>query len=295
MIFVSSSCVQNQYIVDSVRELINAGFRNIELSGGTERYLDLERDLISLKANYQLRFQLHNYFPPPPSHFMLNLASLNDGIFRKSIELCKQAITLSAKVGGTRYGVHAGFLMDFSPREAGKKIPAQKLNSQTLGLKRFGIAWAELELFAKDHNVKLYVENNVLSKKNFETFDKKNPFLLADYNSFLDLRGECEFNILCDVAHLYVSCNTLGLDFAEESSRLLGESDYIHVSDNNGFEDQNNTLESGSKIVEILKIQALTGKTITLEIYGDVELLQSSRDKLNTLLMAPTDLIRSSP
>jgi hypothetical protein len=34
MIFVSSSCVKNELIKDSVIELVDVGFKNIELSGG---------------------------------------------------------------------------------------------------------------------------------------------------------------------------------------------------------------------------------------------------------------------
>ena len=37
MIFVSSSCVQNEFIWESVEELALLGFNNIELSGGTSR------------------------------------------------------------------------------------------------------------------------------------------------------------------------------------------------------------------------------------------------------------------
>jgi len=48
MIFVSSSCVTHSRIVDSVKELVEHGFRNIELSGGTDYYNGYLDDLLTL-------------------------------------------------------------------------------------------------------------------------------------------------------------------------------------------------------------------------------------------------------
>ncbi len=71
-------------IRDSVQELAENGFQNIELSGGTEYYENFERDLIELKGEYNLNYRCHNYFPPPKKPFVLNLASLNDETFQMS-------------------------------------------------------------------------------------------------------------------------------------------------------------------------------------------------------------------
>lgn len=49
MIYISSSCVKNKTIKESVQELVDSGFKNIELSGGTEYYDGFEDDLLKLK------------------------------------------------------------------------------------------------------------------------------------------------------------------------------------------------------------------------------------------------------
>ena len=64
MIFISSSCINAENIKDSVNYLIDNGFNNIELSGGTKYYSELENNLISIKKNKDVNFLLHNYFPP---------------------------------------------------------------------------------------------------------------------------------------------------------------------------------------------------------------------------------------
>ena len=74
MIFVSSSCVEHTKIKDSILELASNGFGNIELSGGTEYYENYIEDLLVLKKTFNLRYLIHNYFPPPKEHFVLNLA-----------------------------------------------------------------------------------------------------------------------------------------------------------------------------------------------------------------------------
>ena len=98
MIYISSSCVKHIKIKDAVQDLVNNGFKNIELSGGTEYYNGFEDDLLELKNKYNLNYICHNYFPPPKEHFVLNLASLDDEIYNKTFEHLKNAIELSKKL-----------------------------------------------------------------------------------------------------------------------------------------------------------------------------------------------------
>ena len=65
MIFISSSCIKKEKIKDSVQELAREGFKNIELSGGTNYYEGYDEDLEELKAKFNLKYQIHIYFPAP--------------------------------------------------------------------------------------------------------------------------------------------------------------------------------------------------------------------------------------
>ena len=51
MIYISTSCIKNNTIIESVEELLSNGFKQIELSGGTELYEKMEDDLVSIKKN----------------------------------------------------------------------------------------------------------------------------------------------------------------------------------------------------------------------------------------------------
>lgn len=279
MIFVSSSCLKNNTIKQSVQELANEGYKNIELSGGTNLYEEYVEDLLDLKEKYNLNYLAHNYFPPPKKSFMLNIASLNDELFEKSVDHCLKAINLCKILGSKKYGVHAGFLIDFSPNEAGKKIAFRKINDRGSAIDRLSLAWKKITK-AANNEVDLYIENNVYSKINYETYRGDNPFLLTDYDSYLELKEKINFKVLLDLAHLKVSCNTLNLDFSTQSNKLFQYTDYLHVSGNDGLSDQNYGIEDDASISSFFENKDLTDKTLTLEVYSGQDSIRESYKKL---------------
>ena len=283
MIYISSSCIKAKTIKESVTILAEVGFNNIELSGGTQYYSSFETDLIKLQDKYELNYQLHNYFPPPPNHFVLNLASINKDIYNNSIKFAKKAISLSKKLGGTRYGIHAGFLIDFMPIEAGNKIVYREQSNRLKGINLFKDAWDILNDEAGDE-VKLYIENNVYSNSNFSTFSNNCPLLLVDSNGYKELKEKIDFKLLLDVAHLKVSVNTLNLDLFQELTTLLPISDYIHLSDNDGLHDQNKSIAKNKSLFSIINKFSLKNKCITLEIYENIDEILKTHETIKNIL-----------
>jgi sugar phosphate isomerase/epimerase len=279
---VSSSCVKADAIKDSVSTLAKEGFVNIELSGGTRLYDGFENDLLELRNQYSLQYLLHNYFPPPSSPFMLNLASLNDDLYYQSLEHCKGAIALCKRLGSEKYGVHAGFLIDFIPEEAGKKISYRKLNNRSQALNRFCDAWRVLTEEAGS-DVSLYIENNVFSKTNATTYGDDNPFFLTSFDGYMEMNDQLDFNILLDLAHLKVSSNSLGLNFESQVQSMILLTDYLHVSGNDGMHDQNHGVVDDSEITAVLEHCDLSQKTITLEVYDGMHSIVSSYNYLQGL------------
>lgn len=275
MIYVSSYCIRTNTIKESVTALAESGFKNIELSGGTKYYPGYEDDLLELQGSYDINYLIHNYFPPSPKPFVLNLASLEDEIYEQSVQHCKRAIKLSRKLGGRKYGIHAGFLIDIKPTEAGNKIAFKALSERKTAIDRFKKAWKMLNDEANG-NPSLYIENNVFSHTNVKTFKGANPFLFIDYKGYLELMSFMEFRVLLDLAHLQVSANSLGLNFKEQAQKMLPLTDYIHISDNDSLHDQNKGLSVESNIFAAIEKYDLNGKTITLEVYEGVEELIKS-------------------
>lgn len=282
-IYVSSSCVNHRKIKDSVIALVEQGFRNIELSGGTHAYDHMEQDLIALKQQHQLSYRCHNYFPPPVSHFVLNLSSSDPVARGIAIKHIQSAIELSERLEAKKLGIHAGFRMQPKVTELGQAISKSQLLDEAVAIQLFVEAWLELSQQAKAAGVELYIENNVLSAANSKTF-AANPFLATDHASIKHLLVLTQSKLLLDVAHLKVSCHSLGFNFSEQLTALIQCSDYIHLSDNNGLADTNKGLQPDSELLDILSHVSLQGKTFTLEVYDGAPSLSHSYQLIDSLL-----------
>jgi sugar phosphate isomerase/epimerase len=257
-----------------VEELAAAGFHNIELSGGTQYYAGFEEDLLKLKKQYGLNYIVHNYFPPPVEDFVFNLASLDDGIFEKSIALAEKAVGLCRKLGSEQFGFHAGFLVEFTMADVGKKLALKSLNDLQKATQRFCEGFYRINKRAQ--GIELYLENNVLSAGNAKTYEGQMPLMMVDYEGYEGLRKRLEFKLLLDAAHLKVSCISLNRDYTQQLSRMMAVSDYIHISDNDGLQDQSRCFTEDSAILNSLAAFDFKGKTITCETYGSVAQIKAS-------------------
>lgn len=284
MIYVSTSGIKKQRISECIELLHSHGFRNIELSGGTEYYEGLEDDLLSLKKKHSLNYLCHNYFPPPKQHFTLNLASLDDVIYDRTISHFLSAIELAHRLESPFLGIHAGFFIDASPNELGKEIERKEINDKKRATERFCTGFNTLREAAGD--LVLYVENNVISANNFKNFGGKDFFMLTSSSDYFRLKEELDFNLLLDIAHLKVSSHTLGLDFKNELSTLIDRTNYIHLSDNDGLQDQNNAVLPESKIATLLQKCGISEKTVTLEIYQGIKQTRLSASTIEQICHA---------
>ncbi|MDQ5920839.1 MAG: Xylose isomerase [Pseudomonadota bacterium] len=282
MIYISSACFKHQKIKDSVSQLANAGFLNIELTGGTKYYDGFEQDLLELKDKYNLNYLCHNYFPPPKTPFVVNIASLNDDVYQNSIDHFKSAINLSKQLGAKKFGFHAGFLIDIKVHEIGKPITKELLQNKEKSFDRFCTAFNLLKDASDDIN--LYIENNVISETNYKTYNGENFLMLTNYQNYLELVERLDFNLLLDVAHLKVSSRVLNLDFKTEISNMLGKSDYLHISDNDGLHDLNYGMTKDSELFKILANFDLSQKDFTLEVYSGLSALEDSFNAVTELL-----------
>ena len=282
MIYVSSSCSKQKRIGAAIRELAEHGFQNIELSGGTEYYEGYEDDIFDLKEKYNLNFLVHNYFPPPQIDFVLNLASTNDDIYNRSIQQVQNAIQLAEKLNTVSISVHAGFLVELNVRELGNPFAERNTTPRINALNKF--AEALNLLFKTNKNKTIYIENNVLSLVNYKTYNNCNPFLLTCNEDYCELYSKVKFNLLLDIGHLKVSCNTLNIDFQKELANLISKTDYVHLSDNDGLTDSNESIKQNSELHELLSRFDLKNKKITLELNQDTNEIMSTYELVHNLI-----------
>ncbi len=262
-IFVSSAALKNNSIAKVSKKFENAGIKNIEFSGGL-----YEEDVLKKLKKLQKKqnILIHNYFPRPKKDFVLNLASANKFILKKTEAFIKKSILLCSKLNIKYYSFHAGFLIDPKIRMLGKKIKKTSIQNRDESLKRFILRTNKLARFAKKHNVELLIENNVLSKKNYLVF-KNNPLLMTSYQEMIKIMKNTpnNVNLLIDVGHLKVSAKTLKFNMKNTLSKVNKWVKGYHLSENNGLEDSNNFLKSKSWFLKILKTNV---DFISLEIYS---------------------------
>ena len=130
----------------------------------------------------------------------------------------------------------------------------------------------------------LFIENNVFSKTNSEAFNGENPLMMTNFSEYKALKEKIDFQLLLDVAHLKVSANTLGLNWKNEFENMMNESNYIHISDNDGLHDLNNQLKKSSSLLAMIRQADTVNKDFTLEIYDDMNAIKKSYEFLKEVV-----------
>jgi sugar phosphate isomerase/epimerase len=283
MIYISTGGYRGRTADAVAAELLGAGIKAIELSGGL--YSDtLLKDLQAFGAT--IRFQVHNYFPPPRDPFVLNLGSLDAEVGERSVRHVEQALEWSTALGGDRYSFHAGFLLDPKVDELGKRIPSRTLFDRDKCIEIFVSRVSRLAEIAGEAGITLMIENNVLSAKNALEFSG-NPLLMCDPEECLEIMGSLPENVrqLIDVAHLKVSAHSLKFDPARMFDLCGDRISGFHLSDNTGLEDSNEPFREDAWFWPYLKSDV---DYYSVEVYGCTpgQLLQQAdlvRSKLGQL------------
>ena len=276
MIYVSTACLKRNQVGDVLKEYGENDIRYIELSGGTHYYNDIEKDLKKYREMYDLTYACHAYFPPPKDDFVVNLASCNEKIYKQSIEHYEKCIDMLNRNHIDVLSIHAGFLVEVTTETIGKKIVNPIIYDEQEAYLRFTEAYRHISKLCSDCNIDFYLENNVLSRENYQEFYNHNYFMMTDYSSIMKMKEKMNFNLLLDLAHLYVSSSTLNLSYDIQCEKLLPYAKWLHVSENNGVVDQHRQLVKESNITG--KLYKLNNKdiNITLETIGDVSEIKNS-------------------
>jgi sugar phosphate isomerase/epimerase len=280
MIYMSTGGYKDFPFDEVVSRLNHYGITAFELSGG--RYTEkIKEKLLRLSASNDLA--IHNYFPPHETPFVFNLASLNEEISKSSVSHAKSAIDHAALIGSEVYSFHAGYLIDPRVNELGEKINKRLINPRDKSMDVFISRVNKISEYAESKNIKLMIENNVLSQKNYLEFGDC-PLMMVALEETAEIMGKTNDNVglLIDVAHLKVSAQTLGFSAKEYMEEFKALSSGYHFSDNNGLSDDNNPVTENSWFWPFINKDL---DYYSLEIYeNDGELLRSQLDLTKEIL-----------
>lgn len=182
-------------------------------------------------------YVMHNYFPPPPEPFLLNIISADEHVRKKSLEFVKNNLILCNKYGIEQYHVHGGYLADGKVTKDGiifetEPLPQEKIDSRVLD------SLSTLDGYAKEYGVDLAVENN--TSANVAMGDVSKFVVLTEANSFEKYWEAMEnIGILLDFGHLKVTAGRLKLDLDQQIATFKKLPVHaLHIHDNEGLEDQ---------------------------------------------------------
>ena len=179
---------------------------------------------------------------PPEDEFVLNLASKNEIVRKRSIDHCIHNLKICSTNNTKFYAAHAGFCLDPSYDQLGKEIVVKSNFNREEYFKLFLISIKEILDVAEELQVLFLIENNVLSDINFKANNYVNPFLCCDSDDIIRLfesKKSNFFGLLLDTGHLKVSSKSLNLDLLKEYNKIKKFIRAIHHSDNDGLKDSN--------------------------------------------------------
>lgn len=258
MIYASTSCLRNpQNILKVLDEYEKAEIENVEL-GSVHKYFDTKK----LK-NYNFNFLAHGYFPPPKIPFNFNLASQNKSIIKNSIKLVKNAVNVCADINSPMFTFHAGFTVD--PKKLGVKFSREGSIEKELAISTFMNSSHEILEYAQSRGIKLAMELNVVQKFNLDN-GKNKLLLFADYEEtkiFLKNFKKNQIGILLDLGHTSVTSHWLNFDKDRFVEKIKKRVSVVHVSNNNGLQDQHKQLTNNCW--QTLKLKNFKNIPITLE------------------------------
>lgn len=264
-IFVSTACLAGtEPIASRISFYQSCGLNAFELGAG----VTVDKDSISKLAGLKCQFLVHNYFPPPDEPFILNLASGDESIYRRSLDFVSEALSLTAQLSAAFYSVHAGFITD--PTGFGTDgfvFPSSVCPEEAEpALGRFTKA-IEIAIEHADRlGVGFLVENNVCTR------DNKDKLLLQTAEELLQLFGilrSPHFGILLDTGHLNVTAHTFGFDRMAFIDKVGPYVRALHVHDNDGTTDAHQPVQRGSWVLEVLGRREFRGLPIVVEAKFD--------------------------
>jgi len=265
-IYVSTSCLINKsHIFDILETYAEADLKNVEL-GSAHRYIG-EISLTRLKQ-YGFNLLCHHYFPPPEKPFIVNLASQDPVILKRSREQIKRTIEFCHHLGIKLFSFHAGFRAD--PDKKLRFPRGQPVTPYETAFNTFVASVEEINRYAQEKGLRIAIENNVLS--DYNVVDGKNPFLLLceaeEFERLWERIPSANVGILLDLGHLKPTSQWLNFDRYEFIERVKDRVFIIHVHENNGQVDKHIELDETSWCFEIISKECFRGLPIVVESVG---------------------------
>ena len=247
-LYFSTYCLShNHSFPDILAKFEKLGVRNVELGVNLDNSLDYGKII----RDYDFEYIIHQYFPPPKTNFIINLASENKKILDSSLNQIINSLDFCSDNKIDLISFHSGFRSDPSNDF---KFNSKVISPYETAFNIFKDSIIKLAEYAKERDIKIAIENNVLAEYNLK--DNANKYLLfCEEWEFERLFNEIDYDnvgILLDLGHLKVTTNTLGFNIDEFIKNLKNKVVAVHIHENNGKIDQHRCISKGDRVFKIL-------------------------------------------
>lgn len=234
-------------VVKEIREFARLGFDYAEI--GIEEPCGSPKILRSGKREILAALKRNNMFAVGHTAYWVDFGSLHKNVRRGWIDEGKEMIDVASQLRMGYLNFHF-----FPGNSMGRKIP----EGRRLYIRNFAAAMKELCAYAKRKNVTLMLEN--IPK------GRRNPYGIDDFNWVI--KSAPGLMVHLDVAHAFIEGGNKRID--EYIRRFSSKLAHIHMSDNNGKEDEHIPLGKGKinfkRVAKSLK-RINYDKTITFEVF----------------------------
>ena len=233
-IYVSTSCLSNKYILLQTLDIYSElGITNVEL-GVCKEYIG---DVTKLLKKHDFSYIVHHYFPPPKNPFIVNLASQNKQILRRSTNQIMKSIDFCTDFNIDLFSFHAGFRID---PDINLKFNFNNISEYETSFNTFRESVVEIVDYAERMDIKVAIENNVLSEYNLINGHNKLLLMceLGEFERLFEEISSKNLGALLDIGHLKVNANLLKFDANEFIYKLKDKIFAVHIHENNGRVDE---------------------------------------------------------
>ena len=236
-LYISTTFINDGYsLYDALKICDENKISSIEIGSN-----HLCEDDYSYISDFNMNFLIHNYFPVPKNSLVINIASLNAEIRKKSINQIKRSIKFCSDIGASLYTFHAGFISD--------PLGANKSKSN------YDFQWDESQILNSKYEKATDLMYNSLDKiinyasslkipicvETQGSFGKKEHLLFQkpeEFDQFMDRYEPSDIGLNLNIGHLYLSANAFNYNWKDLVDSISRYVLAMELSHNDGFEDQ---------------------------------------------------------
>ena len=252
MYYVSTTFQKdNKSIFKAINLLSKNKIYNIEL--GSNHVWEKKLNFSKFKKH---NFCVHNYFPVPKRNLVINIASQNKQIRKKSISQIKKSILFTKKINAKLYTFHPGFLTDPDGSNISNENYDFLWNKEKLLDKNYRASWQQMIMslreiikYSKFHKVPIAIESEgSINAKDHLLMQRPN-----EYKKLFEIFKNNEIGINLNIGHLNLASKAFNFDKKKFINKISKHIVAMELSHNFGRNDDHLPIRKNSWYWKIIK------------------------------------------